>query len=148
MVMAALAGLVPGGIEGIFGVIDQIIPGPAGRGIGAYLPGRSTPAALRSQRAGGVRGQSGGASAELVGQWNTGTATFYRLANGKIGTVKRNGVWKEWRPYRPVVIPRKWNTRSMGRVARSLERQKKTAMQIVELGGGTAYSGRPPAKRK
>lgn len=143
MVLLYLESLVtPGGLlQGVGtvgGILDQIFPGPAGAGIGAYLPGRSTPAPLRSPRAGGFRGTSGGASAEAVGSWSTGTATFHRLANGKIGTVKKNGVWKEWRPYRPVVIPKRWNSRTMGRVTTALKRQQKTAIDIVKLTGGSA----------
>lgn len=137
MVMAYLESLIPGGISTAVGIIDQLLPG-SGAGIGAYLPGRSTEVALRSARAGGTLMQSGGASAPSVGSWTTGTAVFYRLQNGKIGTVKKNGVWKEWRPYKPVVIPRKWNARTMGRVATALKRQKKTAIDIVRMTGGTA----------
>jgi len=140
MVMQYLRDLLPmvSGVGQVASFVDEIIPGPAGRGFGAYLPGRSTELALRSQRAGGTRGTSAGASADSVGSWNTGTATFYRLANGKIGVVKKNGVWKEWRPYRPVVIPKKWNSRSMGRVRTALKRQQKTAIDIVKMTGGSA----------
>lgn len=71
-----------------------------------------------------------------VGSWSTGTAVFYRLSDGKIGTWKRNGVWKTWRPYRPVVIPKKWDSRAMSRVATALKRQRKTATKILQLTGG------------
>ena len=147
MVMQYLESLItPGGLASgvgtVAGILDQLIPGPAGAGIGAYLPGRSTPVPLRSARAGGTRGTSAGASAQSVGSWSTGTATFHRLANGKIGTVKRNGVWKEWRPYRPVVVPKKWDARAMRRVASALDRQQDTAIKIVKLAGGEATKGR------
>jgi hypothetical protein len=82
----------------------------------------------------------------VVKSWNTGTAEFYELQNGRIGTVKKNGVIKTWRPYHPVVIPKRWNAKSMRRVERSLKRQQKTAMQIVRMSGGEA-SATKRAKR-
>lgn len=74
----------------------------------------------------------------VVKRWNTGTAEFFELQNGRIGTVKKNGVVKTWRPYHPVVIPKHWNAKAMRRVERSLKRQQKTAMQIVRMAGGEA----------
>ena len=82
----------------------------------------------------------------VVKSWNTGTAEFYELQNGRIGTVKKNGVIKTWRPYHPVVIPKRWNAKAMRRVERSLKRQQKTAMQIVRMSGGEA-SATKRAKR-
>jgi len=82
----------------------------------------------------------------VVKSWNTGTAEFYSLENGRIGTVKANGVVKTWRPYHPVVIPKRWNATSMRRVERSLKRQQKTAMSIVRMAGGEA-SATKRAKR-
>jgi len=106
--------------------------GPAGLiGTGAMIPGL-----FGGNGANGANG--GGPSAQIVGEWSTGTAEFFRLANGKIGTYKANGVWKEWKPYRPVVIPRRWNARSMNRVAKAMERQQDTAIKIVRMGGGEA----------
>ncbi len=150
MVMQALARLLPqsalgrgfagGGLAGmantIWSNLDTLLPG-AGRGIGGFLPGRSTPSFPTG-------GGGGGPSATVVNQWNTGTAVFYQLQNGKIGTYKRNGVWKEWRPYRPVVVPRKWSARSMSRVATALKRQRKTAGKIMTMTGG--YPGASAAK--
>jgi hypothetical protein len=82
------------------------------------------------------------ASAPTVRAYNAGSQRFFQLQNGKVGTFKKNGVWKEWRPYRPVVVPKKWDAKSMGRVARALDRQKKTAVKIVNMSGGTATMGR------
>ena len=87
-----------------------------------------------------LRNRGGGANefgVTVVGSWNTGTATFARLSDGRIATQKRNGVIKSWRPYRPVVIPKKWNSRSMSRVATAMRRQRKMAQEIVKLTGGT-----------
>lgn len=125
-----LGGGVAGSLNSIWSNLDTLLPG-AGRGIGGFLPGRSTPSGPAI-----AGGSGGGPSAAIVGSWNTGTAIFYQLQNGKIGTTKRNGVWKEWRPYRPVVIPKKWNAGSMRRVATALKSKRKVAGTIMQLTGG------------
>jgi len=73
-----------------------------------------------------------------VNQWQTfpGGPVFTRFADGHIEVQKKNGTIKHFRPYRPVVIPRKWNARSMSRVATALKRQRKTATKILKLTGG------------
>jgi len=43
-------------------------------------------------------------SAHIIGGWVSNGVQFYRLSNGKLGVLKKNGVWKEWRPKRPVVL--------------------------------------------
>jgi len=43
-------------------------------------------------------------SAHIVGGWVSNGVQFYRLANGKLGVLKKNGVWKEWKPKKPVVL--------------------------------------------
>jgi len=112
---------------------------------GGFLGGRGRGSAQPRGRSGGTQlAQRGGDpfAVTVVGSWNTGTATFVRLSDGRIATRKKNGVIKSWRPYRPVVIPKKWNSRSMGRVATALRRQRKMAQEIVKLTGGT------PRRRK
>jgi len=42
---------------------------------------------------------------QIAYSWNTGTAVFYRLTNGKIAVQKKNGTWKVYRPKRHIVIP-------------------------------------------
>ena len=73
-----------------------------------------------------------------IKQWQTfpGGPVFTRFADGHIEVQKKNGVIKHFRPYRPVVIPRKWNARSMSRVATALKRQRKTATKILQITGG------------
>lgn len=158
MVMAALAALglgarfVPAALRGV-GLASRagqasgrLITGGAIRGGRFAMSGRGqlalTAGAIGGSFAlsGGGGGQPGpaGATAGIAYSWNTGTAEFHRLTNGKIGTVKRNGVWKEWRPYRPVVIPKRWNSRSMGRVRNALKRNQKVAIDIVKMSGGDA----------
>jgi len=72
----------------------------------------------------------------IVSGWTTGTANFYRLMTGEIAVQKKNGVWKVYRPYRPVVVPRKWDAKAMSRVATALKRQRKTATKVLQLTGG------------
>jgi len=73
-----------------------------------------------------------------VRQWQTfqGGPVFTRFADGHIEVQKKDGTIKHFRPYRPVVIPRKWNARSMSRVATALKRQRKVATKILQLTGG------------
>jgi len=74
----------------------------------------------------------------VVRTWQTfpGGPIFARLADGHIAVQKKDGTIKHFRPYRPVVIPRKWNARSMSRVATALKRQRKTATKILKITGG------------
>lgn len=78
----------------------------------------------------------------IVDSWEANGTPFVRFANGMQAAQRKDGTWKKYRPYRPVVIPKKWNAKSMGRVARELDRQKKTAIAIVRLTGGEAYATR------
>ena len=77
-------------------------------------------------------------SHQVVRTWQTfpGGPVFARLADGHIAVQKKDGTIKHFRPYRPVVIPRKWNARSMSRVATALKRQRKTAVKIMKITGG------------
>jgi len=74
----------------------------------------------------------------VVRVWQTfvGGPKFARMADGHIAVQKKDGTIKHFRPYRPVVIPRKWNARSMSRVATALKRQRKTATKIMQITGG------------
>jgi len=60
----------------------------------------------------------------------------------RISVTRKDGTIKTYRPHRPVVIPRKWNSRSMGRVATALKSQQKMAIKIVQLAGGEATAGK------
>jgi len=74
----------------------------------------------------------------MVNQWQTfpGGPIFSRFADGHIEVTKKNGTIRHYRPYRPVVIPKKWDARAMRRVATALKRQRKTATKILQLTGG------------
>jgi len=96
---------------------------------------------------GGATAGGGGIDAPVVYEWDTGTAKFARLANGKIAVQRKDGTVKVYRPYRPVVIPKKWNASSMRRVATALKRQRKTADAIVRLTGGHVYANAMKSER-
>jgi hypothetical protein len=54
-----------------------------------------------------------------------GGPTFTRydgLGGTRIAVTRKNGTIKVYRPYHPVVIPKRWNTSSMRRVDRSMKR--------------------------
>jgi len=60
---------------------------------------------------GDIHGQlPGHLGASIIGSWNTNPAdpskgqTFYRLADGKLAVQNKKGVWKVWKPKRPVVL--------------------------------------------
>jgi hypothetical protein len=78
----------------------------------------------------------------IVKSWETHRGDprtrMYLLENGKMATVKANGVLKTWRPYKPVVIPKHWDSTSMRRVARAMKRTQKTAIELVRMAGGEA----------
>jgi len=80
----------------------------------------------------------------IVKTWVANGTPFSMLDNGKIVVTRKDGTMKTYRPYRPVVIPRKWNARSMGRVATALKGMRKTAGKIMQLTGG--YPGAGTAK--
>ena len=90
------------------------------------------------RRGGLAVGQQLPPSHQVVRTWQTfpGGPVFARLADGHIAVQKKDGTIKHFRPYRPVVIPRKWNARSMSRVATALKRQRKTAVKIMKITGG------------
>lgn len=75
---------------------------------------------------------------QVVKVWETwpGGPRFAKMADGHLVAQRKDGTLKHYRPYRPVVIPRKWDARSMRRVATALKRQRKTATKIMQMTGG------------
>jgi len=125
----------------------------AGQAIGSQFSGDPGPVRAPQRRKpvprGGLSvGQELPPSHVVVRTWQTfpGGPVFARLADGHIAVQKKDGTIKHFRPYRPVVIPRKWNARSMSRVATALKRQRKVATKILQITGGvpkrTARVGR------
>lgn len=108
-------------------------------GAGRRVAQQSAPRRPQMPSRGGLRvGQELPPSHVVVRTWQTfpGGPVFARLADGHIAVQKKDGTIKHFRPYRPVVIPRKWNARSMSRVATALKRQRKTAVKIMKITGG------------
>jgi len=109
------------------------------RGAGQVARGLQQPRRGSSMGSGGLAvGHELPPSHIVVKTWQTfpGGPVFARLADGHIAVQKKDGTIKHFRPYRPVVIPRKWNARSMSRVATALKRQRKTATKIMQITGG------------
>ena len=126
-------------VGGTFAVGEEVVKRALSSGFGTN-GGR--PAPQRRPRMAGGRGLAVGQelppSHIVVRTWQTfpGGPVFARLADGHIAVQKKDGTIKHFRPYRPVVIPRKWNARSMSRVATALKRQRKTATKIMQITGG------------
>ena len=113
------------------------------QGVGRAPFQQSPPRRQQVARRGGLSvGQELPPSHVVVRTWQTfpGGPVFARLADGHIAVQKKDGTIKHFRPYRPVVIPRKWNARSMSRVATALKRQRKTATKIMQITGGMPKS--------
>ena len=104
-----------------------------------FRGGQTAPRRQQVARRGALAvGQELPPSHVVVRTWQTfpGGPVFARLADGHIAVQKKDGTIKHFRPYRPVVIPRKWNARSMSRVATALKRQRKVATKILQITGG------------
>lgn len=143
--IGAAAGLVVGAERAIEATTGRsparmIFDMTRGRGRDIFDTGTRQPATRNgTSRGAKMAGQQGAAlSHVVVNQWQTfpGGPVFTRFADGHIEVPKKNGTIRHYRPYRPVVIPRKWNARSMSRVATALKRQRKTATKILQLTGG------------
>lgn len=126
-------------VGGTFAVGEEVIKRAFESG---FQGRRGQPIAQRRPKMAGSRGLAVGQelppSHVVVRTWQTfpGGPVFARLADGHIAVQKKDGTIKHFRPYRPVVIPRKWNARSMSRVATALKRQRKTATKIMQITGG------------
>ena len=115
------------------------VRGELSKRLRSWQGGRGMPSrGLARQTRGLAVGQELPPSHQVVRVWQTfeGGPVFARLADGHIAVRKKDGTIKTFRPYRPVVIPRKWNARSMSRVATALKRQRKTATKIMQITGG------------
>jgi len=125
-------------VGGTFAVGEEVVKRALG---GVFQSGGLQQAPRRQQVARGgalAVGHELPPSHTVVRVWQTfpGGPRFARLADGHIAVEKKDGTIKHFRPYRPVVIPRKWNARSMSRVATALKRQRKTATKIMQITGG------------
>lgn len=112
----ALLALIPGQQTGLGeqpAASEGLIPA-LGQALGYLIPGTQTglgevyvPKEWRNQ---------------VVYSWSTGTATMYRLSDGRIACQKKNGVWKFWRPAHHIVISRNPRVGTLLRADKKLHR--------------------------
>lgn len=88
-----------------------------GLGVGAF-------AATRGTGGNGMFDPTAG-GANVAYTWNTGTAIFYRLFDGRIAVQKSNGVWKVYRPQKHIVVPRNPRVGTFNRARKRLDRLEK-----------------------
>lgn len=70
----------------------------------------------------------------IVKTWNTGTAQFARLADGRIAVQKKDGTIKVYRPQKHIVIPRNPRIGTLIRADKRLERLVKGLRKVVKSG--------------
>lgn len=69
--------------------------------------------------------------------WNTGTAVFYRLLDGRIAVQRRNGTWKVYRPKKHIVVPTNPRIGTLIRADKRIKRLMKGIQKSL-----------PPARRR
>jgi len=70
----------------------------------------------------------------VVKVWNTGTAQFARLLDGRIAVQKKDGTIKVYRPQKHIVIPRNPRVGTLIRADKRLERLTKGLRKVVRSG--------------
>jgi len=75
---------------------------------------------------GGGRGGGGGMvpfdPGGVAYSWNTGTAEFHRLADGRIAVQRKNGTWKVYRPSKHIVVSRNPRVGTLIRADKRIDR--------------------------
>ena len=108
--LGMVSGAAYGGTE-----LAEMTELPLGVGIGGVFP-----------QGGGVGGFNGKPPSSIVAYtWDTGTAKFYRLIDGKIAVQRKNGVWKIYRPSRHLVISRNPSVNSLLKADKKIDRMMK-----------------------
>ena len=74
------------------------------------------------------------AGTTIVKTWNTGTAQFARLADGRIAVQKKDGTIKVYRPQKHIVIPRNPRIGTLIRADKRLDRLVKGLRKVVKSG--------------
>lgn len=67
-------------------------------------------------------GPGGPPGLQVAYTWDTGTAIFYRLTDGRIAVQRKNGVWKFYRPQKHIVVPRNPRIGTLLRADRRIDR--------------------------
>ena len=70
----------------------------------------------------------------IVKTWNTGTAQFARLADGRIAVQRKDGSIKVYRPQKHIVIPRNPRVGTLLRAEKRLDRLAKGLRKMVRSG--------------
>jgi len=70
----------------------------------------------------------------VVKTWNTGTAQFARLADGRMAVQKKDGTIKTWRPAKHIVIPRNPRVATLLRAEKRIDRLAKGLRKMVRTG--------------
>ena len=74
------------------------------------------------------------AGTTIVKTWNTGTAQFARLADGRIAVQRKDGTIKVYRPQKHIVIPRNPRIGTLIRADKRLDRLVKGLRKVVKSG--------------
>lgn len=128
---AALAG---GAAAAAAAALPAIIPGLQAPWETVTGEGWIAPWTEQIQTTGGKYMQApSGIGDQVVSAWSTGTWTFYRLASGKIGTFTRSGMWKTWRPYKPLVVGKTVSLPQARRMISKLKTLKKVYKTVAKL---------------
>ena len=75
----------------------------------------------------------------VVKTWVANGTVFYQYNNGAIGCYKRNGVFKAWRPYHPLVFGKKINAQGFIRLAKKYRKVHAELSRIFKKSGGGAH---------
>jgi len=105
------------------------------RGKGAVMPQPGTGQSLVPR--GGSLPAVGGQlppGTTVVKVWNTGTAQFARLLDGRIAVQRKDGTIKVYRPQKHIVIPRNPRVGTLIRADKRLERLTKGLRKVVRSG--------------
>jgi len=115
-------------VPGLAGVGGALATRPVATGIGVLGAGAAS-AGVGLQLLGGGSGEQVlspiGGSQNVAYSWNTGTAQFYRLIDGRIAVQKTNGVWKVYWPARHIVVPRNPRIGTLLKADRRIDRMMK-----------------------
>jgi len=127
------------------GVGGALARNPMTTGLGVLATGGAAAGGLGLA----VFGGGGGGDLAVIGgsqnvaySWNTGTATFYRLIDGRIAVQKKNGVWKVYWPARHIVVPRNPRVGTLLKADRRIDRMMKGIHK--RAGGHTRRSTKAP----
>lgn len=119
---AGILGLLAGGLFDLLTSGISIDWGTAGQGFWDIgVPG---PGVFGS----GIPGMRQGE--QPVKKWYTGTATFYLTNMGRIAVQKKNGVWKLWKPKKPIVISSNPSIRTLVRAENKLSRWANSVYRV------------------